>query len=152
MLAPNGAVLTSMDFSDTDSAAESYTETEDLPEQHVALHDANLRCFCENELQKRSEETFEKLGQELTNEQCVKLTTKNQAHSQVWHTHRTGRITSTTLRRVCTVLTESAKTNLVKQVMHYNKQDLSHVPAVLWGRDMEDTARRQYTDIMKAQL
>uniref|UniRef100_A0A3B3TFQ3 YqaJ viral recombinase domain-containing protein n=1 Tax=Paramormyrops kingsleyae TaxID=1676925 RepID=A0A3B3TFQ3_9TELE len=150
-LAPDAAVLTSIERSDTDSTSDSDTETGDLPEPLVALYDANLRCLSQNQLQERSEETFERLGKLLTNEQCVnlELTTKNQAHSQAWHVHRTGRITSTTLHRVCTVVTESAKTNLVKQVMHYNKQELSHVPAVLWGSDMEDTARRQYTEIMK---
>jgi putative phage-type endonuclease len=153
LLAPDAAVLTTMELSDTDSATESDTEAGDLPEPLVALYDANLRCLCKNQLQERSEETFEKLRMGLTNEQCVnlELTTKNQAQSQAWHTHRNGRITSTTLHRVYTVVTETAKLNLVKQVMHYNKQDLSHVPAVLWGRDMEDTARRQYTEIMKAQ-
>ncbi|RXN19909.1 Inhibitor of growth [Labeo rohita] len=150
-LAPDAAVLTSIECSDTDSTSDSDTETGDLPDPLVALYDANLRCLSQNELQERSEETFERLGKLLTNEQCVNLehTTKNQAHSQAWHLHSTGRITSTTLHRVCTVVTESTKTNLVKQVMHYNKQELSHVPAVLWGRDMEDTARRQYTEIMK---
>ncbi len=95
VLAPNAAVLTSMDYSDTDSASESDMETGDLPEPLVALYDADLRCLCQNELQERSEETFERLGKELTNEQCVnlELTTKKQAHSQAWHTHRTGRIT-----------------------------------------------------------
>ncbi|CAM4699905.1 unnamed protein product [Leuciscus chuanchicus] len=84
VLAPNAAELTSMDFSDTDSASESDTETGDLPEPLVALYDANLRCLCQNELQERSEETFEKLGKDLTNKQCVnlELMTKNQAHSQ----------------------------------------------------------------------
>lgn len=103
VMAPNAIVLTKMDFSDTDSASESDTETEDLPEP---LYDANLWCLCQNELQERSEETFEKLGKELTNEQCVniELTIKNHVH-----THRTGRITSTTLHHVCTVVIESAK-------------------------------------------
>ncbi|KAF4115319.1 hypothetical protein G5714_002808 [Onychostoma macrolepis] len=109
-----------MDCSDTGSASESDMETGDLPAPLVALYDADLRCLCQNELQERSEETFERLGKELTNEQCVnlELTTKKQAHSQAWHTHRTGRITSTTLHRVCTVVTENAKTNLVKQTNH----------------------------------
>ncbi|KAL0167310.1 hypothetical protein M9458_039154, partial [Cirrhinus mrigala] len=131
-LAPDAAVLTSIEGSDTDSASESDMETGDLPEP------------LQNELQERSEETFERLGKKLTNEQCVnlELMTKNQAHSQSWDLHRTGRITSMALHCVCTVVTESAKTNLVKQVMHYNRQELSYVPAVLWGRDMEDTARR----------
>ncbi|XP_039513627.1 uncharacterized protein LOC120469007 [Pimephales promelas] len=153
VFAPNAAVLTSMDFSDTDSASESDTETGDLPEPLVALYDVTLTGLCPNKILERSEDTFAKLGRELTSEQCVNLefTTRNQSQSQAWHTHRTGRITSTTLHRVCTVETEKAKTNLVKQVMHYSNQDLSHVPAVLWGRDMEDTARRQYTEIMKTQ-
>ena len=51
VLAPNAAVLTTMDFSDTDSASESDTETEDLPEPLVALYEANLRCLCKNALQ-----------------------------------------------------------------------------------------------------
>ncbi len=56
VLAPNAAVLTSMDYSDTDSASESDMETGgDLPEPLVALYDADLRCLCQNELQERSD-------------------------------------------------------------------------------------------------
>lgn len=68
VLAPNAAVLTSMDFSNTNSASQSDTETGDLPEQPVALYDATLRGLCPNKTPERSEDTFAKLGRELTNE------------------------------------------------------------------------------------
>lgn len=123
----------------------------DLPEELVSLYDANMRDLCQNDLQKKCEEIFIKLGTELINKQCVNLerATKEQADSQVWHKYRIGRITSTTLYHVCTA-TETEKTDLVKKVMQYNNQDLSHVPAVVWGKNNEDIARKQYIKEMKA--
>ncbi|XP_024859127.1 uncharacterized protein LOC112450070 [Kryptolebias marmoratus] len=149
-LAPKAAVLTSLDCSDTDTASES--ENEDLLEPLAALYDENLRGVSSNELREKSDETFFRLKKTMTQEKCVNLEsiTKNQAQSQAWQTHRIGRITSTTLHRVCTVRTETAKTHLVKQIMHYDNKDLSGINAIKWGRDNEPTARKSYTKAMKA--
>nr|XP_055074608.1 uncharacterized protein LOC129454122 [Misgurnus anguillicaudatus] len=136
-----------MDIINTDSASEA----RDLPEKLVALYDANMRDLCQNDLQKKCEEIFIRLATELTYEQCVNLerATKEQANSQDWHKYRIGRITSTTLYHVCTA-NETEKTDLVEKIMQYNQQDLSHVPAVNWGKNNEDIARKQYIKEMKA--
>ncbi|KAK0141356.1 hypothetical protein N1851_021688 [Merluccius polli] len=151
LLEPKAAVLTSLDCSDTDTASESDKENEDPLEPLAALYDENLRGFSSTELQEKSDETFSRLRKETTQEKCENLEciTKNQAQSQAWQTHRIGRITSTTLHRVCTVRAETANTNLVKQIMHYDNKDLSSVDAIHWGREHEPTARKCYTESMR---
>ncbi|KAK0139216.1 hypothetical protein N1851_024143 [Merluccius polli] len=151
LLEPKAAVLTSLDCSDTDTASESDKENEDPLEPLAALYDENLRGFSSTELQEKSDETFSRLRKETTQEKCENLEciTKNQAQSQAWQTHRIGRITSTTLHRVCTVRAETANTNLVKQIMHYDNKDLSGVDAIHWGREHEPTARKCYTESMR---
>ena len=152
-VAPKAVILTSMDNSDTDTASETEdcdTPADNLPEPLVGLYDADLRGLNLNEIQERSELTFNQIKQRLTHEQCVNLevTTKEQAQSKPWHTHRTGRITSTTFHRACTVKADSAKIKLVKDIMHYDNVDLN-CNAVLWGRENEDIARRQYIEAMQ---
>uniref|UniRef100_A0A8C8EZC9 YqaJ viral recombinase domain-containing protein n=1 Tax=Oncorhynchus tshawytscha TaxID=74940 RepID=A0A8C8EZC9_ONCTS len=139
------------DHSDVDTASgDSNTNTEDLPEPLTALYDANLRDLSPPEIKEKSEEAFQRLKQKLTRDQCesLELTSKEQSKCQAWHTNRIGRITSTAFHRVCTAGRNTDKINLVKKTMHYNDSELHHVPAVLWGRDMEDTARKYYTEEM----
>lgn len=150
LLEPKAAVLTSLDCSDTDTASDSDQENQDPLEPLAALYDENLRSIPSTELQEKSNETFAKLKKEMTQDKCVTLEciTRNQAQSQAWQIHRIGRITSTTLHRVCTVRSETAKTNLVKQIMQYDNKNLSGVKAIKWGREHELIARQCYTEAM----
>ena len=86
LLEPEAAVLTSLDCSDTDSARESNKENEDPLEPLSALYDENLRGLSPRELQEKSEETFYKLGKEMTREKCLNLEriTKNQNQNQLY--------------------------------------------------------------------
>lgn len=147
VLAPNAAILTSMDLSDTDSASESDTET-NLPEPLTSVYDKQLRGIPPNVLKEKSLEMFQRLGKKLTSDQCeaLEFTTREQSKCRAWHTHREGRITSTNLHHLCTA--KELTDNDLKNIMHYNKTEDLQVPAILWGRQMEDTARKCYIEEM----
>jgi len=80
-------------------------------------------------------------------EQCEKLEsiTKLQAKSPDWHTHRAGKITSTTFYTVCKG-DHLHKTTLDK-IMRYHDINIQ-VPAVVWGKDKEEIARECYTKVV----
>lgn len=148
VVVPDAAVLTSMDNSDTDTAS-SDNDTDDrpdLPELLTALYDPTLRELPPQEIQARSEDLFHRLRTKLRPDQCEKLETitQQQSQSKDWHTHRAGRITSSTFHRVCRSTDKTSKASLMK-IMHYDKKELN-VPAVLWGKEMEDTARQYYAN------
>uniref|UniRef100_A0AAY5KB43 YqaJ viral recombinase domain-containing protein n=1 Tax=Esox lucius TaxID=8010 RepID=A0AAY5KB43_ESOLU len=128
----------------------SHTYASDLPEPLTALYDPNLTDAPPHRIQEKSKEAFQQMKANLTRDQCetLELTSKEQSKCQAWHQHRIGRITSTAFHRVCTASEGTDKTNLVKKTMHYGDSELHRVPAVLWGIDKEDTARKHYTDEM----
>ncbi|KAL0966883.1 hypothetical protein UPYG_G00301350 [Umbra pygmaea] len=145
----NAAVLTrivnvyrTMDSSPRDTT----TNPADLPELLTALYDVSLRDVTLDKIQVKSEESFQRLKENLTRNQCetLELISREQAKCQAWHQHRVGRITSTAFHRVCNASKNTDRINLVKKTMHYGESELCHVPAVRWGRDMEETARQHY--------
>lgn len=69
--------------------------------------------------------------------------TKEQAKCTTWNIQRVGRITGSTFNRVVRCKQSSVE-SVVKHVMQYDAKELT-VPAVMWGRQMEDTARQSYT-------
>ena len=150
---PRAAVFSAIHNSETDTASEtedSDTRADKLPEPLVGLCDPDLRGLSLSEMHEKCDVTFNKLKHTLTQEQCVnlELATREQAQSTPWHTHRIGRITSTTFYRACTVVSESATRNLVKSIMHYNERELN-CNAIRYGRENEDTARQQYIQLME---
>ncbi|KAJ8011118.1 hypothetical protein DPEC_G00054870 [Dallia pectoralis] len=122
----------------------------DLPEPLTALYDPDLRDVPTHVIQLKSNEAFQRLKDNLTRDQCetLELASKEQSKCPAWHQHRIGRITSTAFHRVCTASEDTDNMNLVKRTMHYGDSDLHRVPAVLWGINMEDTARKHYTEEM----
>ncbi|XDV11769.1 hypothetical protein PO909_000613 [Leuciscus waleckii] len=145
-LAPNAAIFTSVDLSDTDSASELDTET-NLPEPVKAVYDKQLRGLPPHVIKQKSLEMFQRVRKKLTSDQCeaLEFTTREQSKCRAWHTHREGRITSTNLHHLCTA--GEPTDNDIKNIMHYKTEDLQ-VPAIRWGRQMEDTARKCYIEEM----
>ncbi|XP_030253461.1 uncharacterized protein LOC115569598 [Sparus aurata] len=146
---PGAAVLTSLDNSDTDTAS-SDTDSEehpDLPEPLTALFDTTLRDLSPQEMEVKCEDTFHKLKTTLHPHQCEKLefVTRQQSRSNEWHTYRAGRITSTKFHHATT--TDKISKTYLNDIMQYNKTELN-VPSVLWGKNMEETARQAYTAFM----
>uniref|UniRef100_A0A1A8G6W1 Zinc finger PHD-type domain-containing protein n=1 Tax=Nothobranchius korthausae TaxID=1143690 RepID=A0A1A8G6W1_9TELE len=146
---PEAAVLTSMDNSDTDTAS-SDTDTEEqtgLPEPLTALFDTTLRELSPQELNVKCEETFQRLKTTTQHHQLEQLqwVTRQQSKSHDWHIHRAGRITSTKFHHVAT--TDKLSKNYIMNIMQYNKTTLN-VSSVIWGENMEQTARQHYSDFM----
>uniref|UniRef100_A0A1A8B1W7 YqaJ viral recombinase domain-containing protein n=1 Tax=Nothobranchius furzeri TaxID=105023 RepID=A0A1A8B1W7_NOTFU len=146
---PEAAVRTSMDDSDTDTAS-SDTDTEEQtgwPEPLTALFDSTLRELSPQELNVKCEEIFQRLKTTTQHHQLEKLqwVTRQQSKSHDWHVHRAGRITSTKFHHVAT--TDKLSKNYIMNIMQYNKTTLN-VPSVIWGENMEQTARQQYSDFM----
>ena len=68
----------------------------------------------------------------------------------VWKEQQKGRITASKFHEVYTFRNLSHPNNLVKQVLGYENDDLSHIPAVRWGITNENTARKKYINIMSS--
>lgn len=149
---PGAAVLTSIAAADseTDTASEAEPDIE-LPEPLTAMHDPSARDLSPVDLQIKCDAAYTKLQKLCTEERLTYLqeVTEEQAKSAIWKMHRVGRITGTTFHRV-THATDLSTDSLVQQLMHYNEKELT-VPAVMWGRSMEGTARQCYLNHMKTQ-
>lgn len=142
-------MLSSIENSDTDTASECEPDEDppELPEPLTAMYDPTLKQEIPADITDRCEETFCNMMRNIHPEQCEKLAevTKQQAASQSWHTHRAGRITSTTFYNA-TKDHVIDRTTLIK-IMSYNENNVQ-VPAVMWGREKEDIARQCYSTVM----
>lgn len=148
-IAADAAVLTSIENSDTDTASQCELEEDppELPDPLTALYDPTLKQQIPPDIRERCEEAFHNIKRNIHTEQCKRLAaiTTQQSASQSWHTHRAGRITSTTFYN-------ASKSNHVdrttlNKIMGYNDKNIQ-VPAVVWGRENENIARQFYTNEM----
>ncbi|XP_049923486.1 uncharacterized protein LOC126404346 [Epinephelus moara] len=137
-----------MENSDTDTASESGDAVDpvdppELPEPLTAMYEPALRQQTPVDLREKCEEAYLNMKRHIHPDQCKRLeaTTKQQAKSNDWYTHRACRITSTTFYSVCTGDYLSKST--LEKIMHYNDSNIE-VPAVVWGREKEETARQCY--------
>lgn len=74
----------------------------------------------------------------------IEKETRGQSSSTAWKEHRKGRITASNFKEVCTKIDSLAKTRgnvkpkttplLAKLVS--GSEDLDHVPAIKWGKEM----------------
>ncbi len=107
----DAAVLTSLENSDMDTASSDNDEEEDpdLPEPLTALFNSSFRDLSPQELQVRSEETFNRLKTKLQPHQYERLksVSRQQSKSREWHINRAGRITSTKFHHATTTVAGS---------------------------------------------
>ncbi|XP_073334198.1 uncharacterized protein [Pagrus major] len=150
VIAPNAVVLTSFEDSDTDTASEDTDDEEQqgMPEPLTSLFSSANTELSPQEILVKSEEVFLGLETKLKAHGCQKLesVTRQQSKSTCWHAHRAGRITSTKFYHITT--TDKISTNYLQNIMQYNQTQLN-IPSVLWGQQMEETARKAYTDYME---
>jgi len=69
----------------------------------------------------------------------VESNTREQNQCKEWYEIRKDRLTASNFGKV---LTNSKPEGLVKQILY--PQDLSHIPAIVWGREKEATAVHEY--------
>lgn len=73
----------------------------------------------------------------------LEASTRGQSSSVVWFEHRIGRITASVIGSVSKCKERAYPYSLVNSIMQYSKPPLN-LPALKWGRQSEDTARKQY--------
>lgn len=132
--------------SDTDTASETEYE---LPEPLTAMYDPSAKDLSPADLKVKCEVSFDKMRGRCTITKLEHLqdVTKDQAKCTTWNIYRVGRITGSTFNRVVRCKQSSVE-SVVKHVMQYDTKELT-VPAVMWGRQMEDTARQCYETEMR---
>jgi len=74
----------------------------------------------------------------------LEVETREQRDSFLWHMHRKGRITGTSVHDVMRQTETSNKRTLVSKIMGYSSIDLSSNKAVNWGIQHEAVALEQY--------
>ena len=138
---------------DTDTASESELEISEsyhqLPEPLTIVYDPGAKDLDPTKMLAKCKATYSQIQRQTTMEGLHELetVTREQAKCQTWHIYRIGRITGSIFHKVITSR-ETSKNSLISQVMRYNDAELN-VPAVKWGREMEDTARSCYEKLMK---
>ncbi|KAJ8353168.1 hypothetical protein SKAU_G00207350 [Synaphobranchus kaupii] len=144
-ICPKTAVFTSINVitdSDTDSASE---DGYDLPEPLTALYDPSAKDLPPAELNDKCRNTYDNMCKHYTTEKLEYLqeVTKQQAKCPAWSLHRAGRITGSSFHKVVKSRDLTCD-SLVKMLMQYGSTTNLTVPAVKWGKEMEDTARHCY--------
>ena len=150
---PTAAVLTSVDGGDdceTDTASEAEAEMLSLPEPLTSLYDPTAKTLSPENLQQRCIGLMHSLRISTTAEALaqLELVTREQAKCQDWHVHRMGRVTGSVLHRVASLQDNTPRLKIVEMIMQYQRKDLD-LPALNWGRDMEETARKAYINAIK---
>jgi len=76
--------------------------------------------------------------------QRLEVETRLQRESFLWHMHRKGRITGTTVHDILRRRENTDPENLVSKIMGYSGQNLSKIKAISWGIEKESSAVDQY--------
>ena len=146
-ISPKAAVLTSIK-EDLDSDTDTASECEDqIPEPLTCIYDPSAKDMAPSEVKEKCKTIYDQWKRQNTEDSLSLLeqVTHTQAKSQTWHIHRMGRVTGSIFHKVCT--SRDVNSSIVK-VMRYNNEELN-VPAVRWGRDMEEVARNSYKEVME---
>ena len=72
-------------------------------------------------------------------------TTIKQSESPVWHEQRIGRVTASVTHSVLHTKIDAPAPSIIKKICYPEKRHLN-TPAVLWGRDNENEAIKNFTD------
>lgn len=125
------------------------SKSNQIKSNQAQLYDPSARDLSSADLQEKCKTSYGKMRGQCTINRLEHLqdVTKEQAKCTTWELHRVGRVTGSTFHRVVKCKDTSVE-SVVKQIMQYAATDLT-VPTVMWGRQMEDTARRKYETEMK---
>ena len=79
----------------------------------------------------------------------LEIRTRVQSKSVLWHLHRKGRTTGTSLHDILHRRSSTKPNKLVKKICGYGSKDISQLSSVSWGSEHEDIAIKKYVDIQK---
>ncbi len=148
-ICPNAALFASINTT-ADSDTDTTSETEhELPEPLTAMYEPSARDLPSADLKEKCKISYDKMRRQCTTNRLKHLqdVTKEQAKCTTWNILRAQRITGSSFHSVVKCRDSSVE-SVVKQLMQYESPDLTF-PAVVWGRQMKDTARKCYETEMK---
>ena len=131
--------------SSADASISSLVTTQvvpNIPKPLLELFDPKHKKLSKEMLLQLSKEVFVSLS--VTDEQAmaIELATRTQRLSSDWYSQRQGRITASLFHDVFTFKEKNSPDSLLKRLLC--NVDISHIPAIKWGVEKEDTARREY--------
>ncbi|XP_065919203.1 uncharacterized protein [Dysidea avara] len=156
----DGSVPVLMVNSTGDEVAEDQAEhvgnsgssNEDLmPAPLTALHQAEYEQMDDEELLKEAERLFCEMSISNIEADAIRDATVAQHDCVAWTQHQNGRLTASLFHDVFVRKPTTNPELLVKKIMGYEQNDLSHIPAIRWGVQNESVARVQYASIMSAE-
>ena len=137
---------------DAEILTEDVNQTVDvIPAPLTSLYHERYQQMSDHQLKKEAERVF--YGMKISDGEAVAIEKATVAqHSSVqWRDQRNGCITASLFHDVYVRKESTDPECLIKRIMGYEHNDLSHVPAIKWGVQNECVARQQYTDLMSAQ-
>ena len=131
--------------SSADASISSLVTTQvvpNIPKPLLELFDPKHKKLSKEMLLQLSKEVFVSLS--VTDEQAmaIELVTRTQRLSSDWYSQRQGRITASLFHDVFTFKEKNSPDSLLKRLLC--NVDISHIPAIKWGVEKEDTTRREY--------
>ena len=119
-----------------------------LPQPLTALKKHLYAEMSQEELRAACKEVFRRIT--VSQEECAYLEqcTRLQSQSKLWFEHRIGRITASMFSVVVRASLDSPPASLVKQLME-RRRLFSSVPAIQWGIEHEDVARKAYLELAR---
>ena len=94
-------------------------------------------------IMRKAEQIFQALKITDNEVKCIEAATRSQNDSSEWKKQRCGRITASAFHDVL-VRKDSTPPETIIERLLYDSKDLKNVPAIKWGRENEDTARKEY--------
>jgi len=81
--------------------------------------------------------------------QDLEIRTRDQSSSFLWHLHRKGRITGTSVHQVLHRRQDKSVDKLVCKIMGYTESDITYLKPIKWGTDNESAAFSKYAEQVK---
>ena len=121
-------------------------EEPNLPPLLSSLYSDKYRELSPLDLEAKCQEVFPTLTVTKSEALYLEHATRKQNGCLEWFDHRVGRITASTAYAVVHTRTDFPSKSLIKQICstHYNQAVM--VPALEWGRNNEDVARKAYKE------
>ena len=88
----------------------------------------------------------------MSEEECryIEQCTRNQRENSLWYEQRCGRLTASSFHDIVSRRNTSTIENLVMTLL--TRTDVSNLPAIKWGIDNEDKARKVYVTKMSSHI
>ena len=130
----------------THSDSSTAAEEPSLPLPLTDLYDSNSKTMSMADLEQACAHAMQSIVVSQDQADYLERSTVNQSRCLTWFEHRKGRITASHFYDAYRHIDSNSKTypkSIISSIMQYGS-DISHVPAIKWGREKEDQARKAY--------